>query len=66
MLLSACGRANARIARETGLHVDTVRTWRHRFAGAGLSALADRKRTGRPARFTPVQAAEAKAERKRA
>ncbi|MEU1543867.1 helix-turn-helix domain-containing protein [Actinacidiphila glaucinigra] len=48
------GRSNARIARETGLHLDTVRTWRDRFAHGGLPALAVRKRTGRPARFTPV------------
>ncbi|WP_234017939.1 MULTISPECIES: IS630 family transposase [unclassified Streptomyces] len=61
VLHAARGRANARIARETGLHLDTVRTWRGRFADGGLPALADRKRSGRPARFTPVQVAEAKA-----
>ncbi|GGV00744.1 IS630 family transposase [Streptomyces albospinus] len=55
------GRSNARIAHETGLHLDTVRAWRSRFARGGLSALADRKRSGRPARFTPVQIAETKA-----
>ncbi|MFR0359422.1 IS630 family transposase [Streptomyces sediminimaris] len=61
VLHAARGRSNARIARETGLHLDTVRTWRDRFATGGLPALADRKRSGRPARFTPVQVAEAKA-----
>ncbi|WP_307835173.1 IS630 family transposase [Streptomyces adelaidensis] len=61
VLLAARGRSNARIAAETHLHVDTVRTWRGRFAYGGLPALADRKRSGRPARFTPVQVAEAKA-----
>ncbi|WP_456341006.1 IS630 family transposase [Streptomyces mirabilis] len=61
VLLAARGRGNARISAETRLHVDTVRTWRGRFAGGGLPALADRKRSGRPARFTPVQVAEAKA-----
>ncbi|MEU0634152.1 IS630 family transposase [Streptomyces sp. NPDC005989] len=61
VLLAACGQGNARIAAETHLHVDTVRTWRGRFAHGGLPALADRKRSGRPARFTPVQVAEAKA-----
>jgi transposase len=61
VLLAACGRSNARIAAETHLHVDTVRTWRGRFAQGGLPALADRKRSGRPACFTPVQVAEAKA-----
>jgi len=61
VLHAALGRSNARIARETGLHLDTVRAWRGRFADGGLPALADRKRSGRPARFTPVQVAEAKA-----
>ncbi|MET9617172.1 IS630 family transposase [Kitasatospora indigofera] len=61
VLHAARGRSNARIARETGLHLDTVRAWRGRFADGGLPALADRKRSGRPARFTPMQVAEAKA-----
>ena len=43
------------------MHTDTVRCWRDRFAAGGLAALADRKRTGRPARFTPVQVTEVKA-----
>ncbi|MFJ8141200.1 helix-turn-helix domain-containing protein [Streptomyces sp. NPDC096013] len=37
---------NAAIARETGVHLDTVRTWRVRFAEGGLPALADRRRCG--------------------
>ncbi|MEU1628442.1 IS630 family transposase [Streptomyces sp. NPDC020096] len=61
VLLAARGRGNARIAAETHLHLDTVRTWRGRFAHGGIPALADRKRPGRPARFTPVQVTEAKA-----
>jgi transposase len=61
VLAAARGRSNARIAAETRMHVDTVRRWRGRFAAGGLAALADRKRSGRPARFTPVQAAEVKA-----
>lgn len=61
VLLATRGRSNARIAVEVGVHLDTVRTWRGRFADGGLPALADRKRSGRPARFTPVQVAEAKA-----
>ncbi|MET4922261.1 helix-turn-helix domain-containing protein [Streptomyces sp. PSRA5] len=43
------------------LYLDTVRTWRNRFADGRLPAPADRRRSGRPARFTPVQVAEAKA-----
>ncbi|MFH9298929.1 IS630 family transposase [Streptomyces sp. NPDC017520] len=61
VLLAARGRPNTHITRETGLHLDTVRTWRNRFADGRLPALADRRRSGRPARFTPVQVAEAKA-----
>ncbi|MFF0629981.1 IS630 family transposase [Streptomyces sp. NPDC004296] len=61
VLLAARGRSNARIAVEAGVHVDTVRTWRSRFADLGLSGLADRKRPGRPAAFTPIQVAQVKA-----
>jgi transposase len=61
VLHAARGRSNARIARETGLHLDTVRTWRGRFAGKRLPALSDRKRSGRPATFTPLQTAQVKA-----
>uniref|UniRef100_UPI001C3765B6 IS630 family transposase n=1 Tax=Peterkaempfera griseoplana TaxID=66896 RepID=UPI001C3765B6 len=61
VLLAAQGRANARIARETGVHLDTVRTWRSRFAEQGLPGLADRKRPGRPASFTALQTAQVKA-----
>ncbi|WP_254407539.1 helix-turn-helix domain-containing protein [Streptomyces sp. GMY02] len=61
VLLAARGRGNARIAAETHPHMDTVRTWRGRFAHGGIPALADCKRSGRPARFTPIQVAEAKA-----
>ena len=61
VLHAARGRSNARIARETGLHLDTVRTWRGRFAGNRLPALSDRKRSGRPASFTPLQTAQVKA-----
>ncbi|MBT2476846.1 IS630 family transposase [Streptomyces sp. ISL-94] len=61
VLHAARGRGNAAIARETGVHLDTVRTWRVRFADGGLPALADRRRSGRPRRFPPVQVAEVKA-----
>jgi transposase len=61
VLHAARGRSNARIARETGLHVDTVRTWRGLFAEEGMSGLADRQRPGRPPSFTALQAAQVKA-----
>jgi transposase len=58
VLLAGAGDANNRIARRLGVTVDTVRTWRDRFAAAGLDGLGDKKRSGRPPRFTPVQVAE--------
>ncbi|MFD4231606.1 helix-turn-helix domain-containing protein [Streptomyces sp. NPDC058545] len=61
VLHAARGRSNACIARETGLHLDTMRRWRGRFAQAGPPGLKDRQRCGRPASFTPLQAAEVNA-----
>ncbi|MFI8876711.1 helix-turn-helix domain-containing protein [Streptomyces sp. NPDC055243] len=60
VLHAARGRSDARIVRETGLHLDTVRTWRNRFAALALTGLADRKRSGRPPRFTALQVAQAR------
>ncbi|MFH9264894.1 helix-turn-helix domain-containing protein [Streptomyces sp. NPDC017546] len=57
VLHAARGRSNAQIDRQTGLHLDTVRRWRGRFAEARLESLADRKRSGRPGAFTALRAA---------
>jgi transposase len=61
VLHAARGRSNARIARETGLRLDTVRCWRGRFAAQGLAGLTDRDRSGRPPSYTALQVAGAKA-----
>ena len=62
IVLSAAARSgNAEIAAALGIAVDTVRTWRGRFAEQGLEGLMDRPRSGRPRRFTAVQVAEVKA-----
>lgn len=61
VLDAARGYSNAKIARRRGVTVDTVRRWRGRYADRGMAGLADRHRSGRPARFTPVQVAEVKA-----
>lgn len=61
VLDAACGYANAKIARRRGVTIDTVRHWRARYADERMAGLADRDRSGRPPRFTPVQVAEAKA-----
>ncbi len=41
VLAAAAGKTNAAIAAEVGVHVDTVRKWRRRFAAAGLPGLKD-------------------------
>ena len=61
VLASAAGSNNEVIAAEVGVHLDTVRKWRRRFATAGLAGLVDLPRSGRPRRFTPVQVAQVKA-----
>lgn len=61
ILAAADGATNARIARDVGLHVDTVRTWRGRFATAGMKGLADRPRSGRPPVFGATVVAGVKA-----
>jgi transposase len=61
VLAAADGMANAAIGRRLGVVDDTVRKWRHRFVVARVAGLADRKRSGRPKRFTDVQTAQIKA-----
>ncbi|OBA92201.1 transposase [Mycolicibacterium mucogenicum] len=61
VLAAAHGVSNNSIAAGLGVHVDTVRKWRRRFATGGLPGLEDAPRSGRPAVFTPVQVAEVKA-----
>lgn len=61
VLAAARRETNASIARNLGVHVDTVRKWRRRFAVDGLAGLTDRPRPGRPRTFTAVQVAQVKA-----
>ena len=56
VLDAARGCSNAEISRRRGVAADTVRLWRGRYAGEGMAGLADRHRSGRPPRFTPVHA----------
>jgi transposase len=42
-----------------GVHVDTIRKWRRRFADVGLAGLKDAPRSGRPPVFTAADRAEA-------
>jgi transposase len=57
VLAAAGGAANAAIAAQLGVCVDTARRWRRRFTTARLEGLVDRPRTGRPRTFTAVQVA---------
>src|SRR5260370_36983523 len=59
VLAAAAGKTNARIAAELGVHVDTVRKWRRRFAAVRLAGLIDARRSGRPRVFTAADRAEA-------
>ena len=51
VLAAGEGRANAAIARESGLSQDTVRKWRKRFVTGRLAGLRDTPRPGRPRRL---------------
>ena len=59
VLAAAAGMNNAAIAGQVGVHVDTVRKWRRRFAATGLAGLKDAPRSGRPPVFTAAGRAEA-------
>jgi transposase len=61
LLAAADGQYNAQIARDLGVHVDPVRTWRARFAADGMEGLRDRPRSGRPPVFAATVRAEVKA-----
>ena len=59
MILQASqGSSVPAIARELGLHPQTVRDWLKRFNTNGLEGLHDQPRGGRPATYTPDQVAE--------
>jgi transposase len=59
VLAAAAGSHNAAIAVQMGVHVDTVRKWRRRFAAGRLAGLKDAPRSGRPPVFTAADRAEA-------
>jgi transposase len=57
VLAAARGRANATIAADLHISVDTVRKWRDRFAARGLDGLKDLPRSGRPRRISALERA---------
>lgn len=48
ILMAAEGAPNSRIAREVGVSVPTVLTWRGRYQERGMAGLEDEQRAGRP------------------
>src|ERR1022692_4572500 len=54
VLLAHAAWPNSRIAAGLGCTVNTVRTWRRRFARGGIPALCDRPRSGRPEAYGPA------------
>ena len=61
VLAAADGEANAHIARDLEVHLDTVRKWRRRYCADGLDGLRDLPRPGRQPKFTAVEVAGVKA-----
>ena len=57
ILLADQGHRVSAIAQQLHLTALTVRTWLKRFNAAGLAALTDQPRSGRPATYTPQQVA---------
>jgi transposase len=57
MLLANQGHRGPAIAQQLQRTAVTVRTWLKRFNAAGLAALTDKQRTGRPAAYTPPHVA---------
>jgi transposase-like protein len=53
LLKAAEGQRNRCIAHAVGVDERTVRTWRKDFVARRLDSLHDRKRPGRPRRFSP-------------
>jgi transposase len=51
VLAAAAGEGSASIARRERVRVNTVSTWRVRFAQQGIAALADQQRAGRPRQY---------------
>lgn len=48
VLAAADGEGSSRIARREGVRINTISTWRKRFAEKGLVGLEDERRKGRP------------------
>jgi transposase len=51
VLAAAAGEGSSSIARREGVQVNTVSTWRTRFAAKGLPGLQDEPRRGRPTAY---------------
>ena len=56
-IILAClaGKKNEEIAKEFNFRPGTVALWRKRFANEGLKGLRDRKRSGKPPKYPPLE-----------
>jgi transposase len=52
------GHSREAAAEACGMDRQTLRDWVHRYSGAGIDGLADRKRSGRPACLSKIEQAE--------
>ena len=57
VLMTSEGMANAAIARDLSVCVDTVRKWRRRFSAGRAKGLRDPARSGRPRQFPAMAVA---------
>jgi transposase len=51
VLAAAAGEGSASIARREAVRLNTVSTWRSRFADSGIAGLRDQQRAGRPRQY---------------
>ena len=51
ILAAATGEGSASVARREKVRLNTISTWRVRFAQGGIAALQDQQRTGRPRQY---------------
>ena len=58
VLAAAAGESNQQIAQRLGVHRNTVRTWRRRFAEFRLDGLVDEPRPGQPRKITDAKVEE--------
>jgi hypothetical protein len=54
LLMAADGKPRSEVAKAVGVDPSKVSHWKRDFLQRGIDALKDRKRSGRPRRFSPL------------